>query len=184
MIPSNEELMAHVSSGDRGAFALLYDRLSPRVFGLSLHFLGIHADAEDVLQETFLQVWDQAHRFEPARCTAAGWVLMIARSRALDRLRHRQRTVPGSLPDDLPSSNVVLGSDVDRQDSARPITDALNELPLDQREAICLAFYSGLTHEQIAARLGLPLGTVKTRIRLGMTRLRDKLIFRTKATDE
>jgi RNA polymerase sigma-70 factor (ECF subfamily) len=182
MKPSNEELLGKVAGGDRQAFSLLYDRLAPRAFGLCLHFLRIHADAEDVLQETFLQVWDQASKFDPSRCAAAGWVLMIARSRALDRLRRRQ--MPAPLPESLPASDASRGAELELRESLKSIADVLVDLPAEQIEVIRLAFYVGLTHEKIATRLGLPLGTVKTRIRLGMIRLRERLNSSNKATDE
>lgn len=172
--PSDQELMTRVAARDRDAFAELYDRFAPQVFGLALHFLNIHGDAEDVLQETFLQVWDQAHRFDPARSPPDGWVLMIARSRAVDRLRQRPAAGPVSdVPD--PSASGRTGAEQERREEAGRVSAALETLPEEQRTAIRLAFFGGMTHEQIAGRLGVPLGTVKTRIRLGMLRLRDRL---------
>ena len=173
MTASDEELMARVAARDREAFAALYDRFSPRVFGLAIHFLKIQADSEDVLQETFLQLWNQAHRFDPARCPVDGWVLMIARSRAVDRLR-RQRPIPSNDFATAAAGHEPI-EDLERQDEAGRVATALDHLPAEQKEVIRLAFFGGLTHDQIARRLELPLGTVKTRIRLGMNRLRDRL---------
>jgi RNA polymerase sigma-70 factor (ECF subfamily) len=177
MAACDVELMRRVAARDRAAFAELYDRLAPRAFGLVLHLLRNQTDAEDVLQEAFLKVWDLAPRYDPARCPPDGWVLMIARSRALDKLRRRRQTAdecPEPAADDAP------GRELERRETAERIAAALAGL---QAEAVRLAFYGGLTHEQIAGRLGLPLGTVKTRIRLGMVRLRDRLVPTTQVTD-
>jgi RNA polymerase sigma-70 factor (ECF subfamily) len=174
-IPSDAEFIARVATRDRDAFAALYDRFSPKLFGLILHFLKIQDDAEEVLQEVFIQMWDQAGRFDPARSTVEAWLVMIARSRALDRLRRKSNTVPLSFDiaglelDGSPLSNL------ERSDEAWRVLQGLKALPPDQSEAIQLAFYGGLTHNQIAQQLGIPVGTVKTRIRLGMIRLRTLL---------
>lgn len=173
MTPTDHELMAGTASGDRQAFSALYDRLAPRVYGLVLHVLRNQPDAEDVLQETFFQVWSNAARYDPQKCPPEGWVLMIARCRALDRLRRRRATQPA--PDDLPDAATQPDSPLERQEDAAVVNAALAFLPHEQREAIRLAFYEGYTHDQISRRLGLPLGTVKTRIRLGIIRLRDRL---------
>jgi RNA polymerase sigma-70 factor (ECF subfamily) len=172
MTPTDHELMAGTAAGDRRAFSTLYDRLSPRVYGLILHVLRNQPDAEDVLQETFFQVWTNAARYDPQKCPPEGWVLMIARCRALDRLRRRRASQPA--PDDLPDA-APPDSPLERQEDATAVNSALAHLPGEQREAIRLAFYEGFTHDQISRRLGLPLGTVKTRIRLGIIRLRDRL---------
>lgn len=177
MAPTDLELMAGTASGDQQAFSLLYDRLAPRVFGLVLHVLRNQTDAEDVLQETFLQVWRRAATFDPARCPLDGWVLMMARCRALDRLRRRKDAPPA--PDDVPADAEHPARDLERAEDAIQVTAALACLPAEQREAIRLAFYGGFTHDQISRRLGLPLGTVKTRIRLGMIRLRTCLAAKT-----
>jgi RNA polymerase sigma-70 factor (ECF subfamily) len=169
---SDVELLGRVAGRDRGAFAALYDRLAPRVLGLALHLLRNHPDAEDVLQETFLQVWDRAGRFDPARCPADAWVLMIARCRAIDRLRRRRDAAP--VPDELAAATAGPARELERAEAAARVSAAGAGLPAAQREAVGLAFFAGLTHGQIARRLGLPLGTVKTRIRLGVLRLRDR----------
>lgn len=157
---------------DSVAFAVLYDRLAPRVFGLIGRILRNHTDAEDVLQETFLQVWNQAERFDRARSVPLGWVLMIARSRATDRLRRLPAPQSDTPLEPLADTDPVLGAVA--SEMAGRMTVALAGLPLEQAELLRLAFYEGWTHERIAARLGLPLGTVKTRIRLGMARLRNR----------
>lgn len=184
MTVTDDDLMARTAAGDRDAFAALYDRLAPRAFGLILQLVRIHTDAEDVLQETFLQVWHQAARFDRTKCPPDGWVLMIARCRAVDKLRRRREAVAS--PADAPAPTEDPGLDLERAETAEKVAAALAHLPDDQQAVIRLAFYAGLTHEEIARRLGLPLGTVKTRIRLGLIRLRDrlgsdKLVYRTKA---
>jgi RNA polymerase sigma-70 factor (ECF subfamily) len=177
MAPTDHELMAGTASGDREAFSQLYDRLAPRVYGLVLHVLRNQTDAEDVLQETFFQVWRSADKYDPARCPLDGWVLMMARCRALDRLRRRKDAPPA--PDDLPADTDHPARDLERAEDATRVTAALACLPAEQRDAIRLAFYGGYTHDQISRRLGLTLGTVKTRIRLGMIRLRTCLAEKT-----
>ena len=174
MTDPTPELLGRVARHrDRTAFAAVYDRLSPRVYGFVLKLLGNRTDADDVLQETFLQVWNQAERFDPARASPDGWVLMIARSRAADRLRKRLGSKIQGGPADEPADTTPPGERLERAEDARKVGAALARIPPDQGDLIRMAFYDGLTHEQIARRLGLPLGTVKTRIRLGMLRLRD-----------
>lgn len=168
---SDHELISRVANRDREAFAALYDRLAGRAFGLILKVLRNRTDAEDVLQEAFLQVWNQADRFDADRAAPDVWVFLIARSRAVDRLRRRTLTT-----DDIPEIATFHdpGDDLARCELGSQVSSALKCLPADQREPIQLAFFQGLTHEQIAATLAVPLGTVKTRIRLGMARLRDR----------
>jgi RNA polymerase sigma-70 factor (ECF subfamily) len=172
MAKSEEHLISRIAAGDRDAFAELYDRYSSRLFGLILRLLRNRTESEDVLQEVFLQVWAQATRFESSRSSLDVWLLMIARSRGLDRLRRRTVPVVSELPE--PATTDDPGCDAENAEQAEQIRTALGQLPADQREPICLAFFEGLTHEQIALRLNVPLGTVKTRIRLGMIRLRDR----------
>jgi len=170
---TDTDLIGRIADGrDVAAFAALYDRLAPLAFGLLLRVLRNRPDAEDVLQETFLQVWHQAERFDPARSVPLGWVLMIARSRATDRLRRRPPPACESMPDVSTAGDPTVG--LQASETAGRISAALGRLPPEQALPIRLAFYEGLTHERIAARLGIPLGTVKTRIRLGMARLRDR----------
>jgi RNA polymerase sigma-70 factor (ECF subfamily) len=170
---SDDELMRAVAAGDREAFAALYDRHAPAVFGLLRTMLPGHGEAEDVLQEAFLQAWRQADRYDSTRSTPVGWLVMMARSRALDFLRHR----PPILTSDPPDRPVVsdVDSRLDRNESAAAVHRALGQLADDQQIAIRLAFFGGLTYEQVAGRLGVPAGTAKTRIRLGLMKLRKAL---------
>ena len=173
-MPDTPELLARVARDrERSAFAAVYDRLAPRAYGFLLKLLGNRSDADDVLQETFLQVWNQAGRFDPSRASPDGWVLMIARSRAGDRLRKRATAKTVGEPATEPTTTADPGEQLETADSAGRVSAALARIPPEQGELIRLAFYDGLTHEQIARTLGLPLGTVKTRIRLGMMRLRE-----------
>jgi RNA polymerase sigma-70 factor (ECF subfamily) len=170
---TDADLIARIASDrDAAAFAALYDRLGPRVFGLLLKVLRNRADAEDVLQEAFLQVWNQAARFDPARSVPLGWVLMIARSRATDRLRKKSAVTAESPPEVPHTPDPAAG--LQATETAGRMGAALESLPADQAGPIRLAFFDGLTHEGIAVKLGIPLGTVKTRIRLGMARLRER----------
>jgi RNA polymerase sigma-70 factor, ECF subfamily len=170
---SDAELLKAVAAGDREAFAAFYDRHSATAFGLLKKLLREASDAEDVLQETFLQVWRQAGRFDPERSSPLGWLVMIARSRALDRLRRHPVPTTSELPDQpvIPEAEAA----VEFQESQGAIVFALAQLPVEQQIAIQMAFFGGLTYEQVAERQGIPVGTAKTRIRLGMMKLRKLL---------
>ena len=183
MVASASELIVRIArQRDHDAFAAFYDTLSSRVYGFLLRLLRNRSDADDVLQETFLQVWNQAGRFDPARANADGWVLMIARSRASDRLRKRAGT--GTELAGEPAEQHDPAERLERDDDATRVGVALNHLPAEQRDLIRLSFFDGLTHEQIARARNLPLGTVKTRIRLGMIRLRDRCLMRSTGESE
>lgn len=169
----DEQLLARAAQGDREAFAEFYGRHAPRVLGLLMTMLGRRAEAEDVCQEAFLQAWRQAARFDADRSPGLAWLLVIARSRALDSLRRRR--AQDSAPRGGEREAPVADTDFELADTATPARTALARLPEEQRSVIALAFYGGLTHEQIARQQGLPIGTVKTRIRRGMIALREFL---------
>jgi RNA polymerase sigma-70 factor, ECF subfamily len=173
--------LARAASGDGAALGALYDRHARGVYSLALRVLGVEADAEDVVQEVFAQAWRQASRYDEARGTVAAWLLIMTRTRAIDRLRARQARPDSAnaTPDevwDLRAAPTVDPAEAiaAEQDAAR-VREALAELPLMQRLALELAYFEGLTQSQIAARLEEPLGTVKTRIRVGLLKLRDAL---------
>lgn len=142
--------------------------------------MGRREIGEELLQETFLQAWNEAGRYRPERATPRGWLLMMARSRAIDRLRsrgaraRREESVGRELAG-TGSVDPVGTAELERQEVARRVQGALQGLPAEQRQAIELAFYEGLSHARVAARLGQPLGTVKSRILLGMVKLRQAL---------
>lgn len=165
-------LMQRIAARERDAFALFYDRHSPRIFGLLLRLLRSRDDAEDVLQESFFQIWERGDAYDSARAQPFGWLVLVARSRALDRLRRRRReAVSIDQPDSLSQATTPdAGAAVDAEWVSGP---GIRQLPKDQAVAIGLAFFEGLTHEQIAARLAAPLGTIKTRIRAGLKQLRE-----------
>ncbi len=171
--------MRSVASGDGDALACLFDLYSPVALGLLSRMLGCRAEAEEVLQETFLQVWRRADRYDEARSTPRGWILVLARSRALDRLR--QQNAWRRHEDQVVTENqAVLAHPegvkrLEAEEQASRLDLALRLLTPSQRECIELAFFAGLTHTEIAERLEAPLGTVKSRILLGMNKLRDAL---------
>jgi RNA polymerase sigma-70 factor (ECF subfamily) len=167
------DLLTAVAAGDADAFGAFYDRHAPRVLGFVRRLVADDGDAEDVLQETFWQVWRRSGDFDAVRGTPLAWLVLIARSRALDRLR---RTKKGAtpLPEDSLKSPDTPGY-VELAETREQVDAALARIPGEQADAIRLAFYGGLTHEQVAQRLQAPLGTVKTRIRLGLQRLRSLL---------
>jgi RNA polymerase sigma-70 factor, ECF subfamily len=171
MLPTDSELISAIAARDSAAFADFYDRFSSRVYGLIFHIVRNRTDADDVLQETFWQVWRQAERFSAYRASVETWVLMLARSRAVDQLRKRRDTVSDALPERATDAINYA----ENTDESRRVQLLLNDLPQEQEQLIRLAFFEGLTHEQIATQLAIPLGTVKTRIRTGLHRMRDRL---------
>ena len=174
------ESLRRFASGDQGAAAGLYDRHARALYSLILRIVGDEGEAEDVLQEVFVQAFRQAGRYDSSRGAVAAWLLMMARSRAIDRVRARRARVEGrtgevTVLNDLPDSQPDASSAMLDEEQTRLVREALAGLPLLQRMAIELAYYEGLSHTEIAERLEQPLGTVKTRIRLGLLKLRDVL---------
>jgi RNA polymerase sigma-70 factor (ECF subfamily) len=168
-----------MAAGDQSALATLYDTTSRLVFGLVLRILTDRATAEEVLLDIYTQVWRQAGAYDNKRGAPLAWLMTIARSRAIDRLRSGRHEQQSKEPLD---SVGELSANTENPEEATAISErrtlvrsALESLSPEQREVIELAYYSGLSHSEIAARLGQPLGTVKTRTRLGMIKLREVL---------
>ena len=169
------DLVQRLAAGDRDAVAELYDRHAARVLGLAYRIVRNSGDAEDVVQEVFSQAWRTAPNYQPARGTVAGWLLMMARTRAIDRLRSRQarRDTAGDPDlDAIPSASAPVPDQLIADQEAARVRDALLALPSDQKTALELAYFEGLTQTEIAERLQTPLGTVKTRIRTALASLR------------
>jgi len=167
-------LMKKVAGGDRRAFLSLYDKYAPKVYGLALRVLGDRMTAEEITQDAFVRMWTRAATFDPKRGRLSSWLLTITRRLALDRIRFESRrpmasdySNPGTAPENVPDP-------ASETEEARWATlkFALNTLPEEQRLVIELAFYYGMSHSQIAEYQATPLGTVKTRLRLGMKKLR------------
>jgi RNA polymerase sigma-70 factor (ECF subfamily) len=178
--PHDEELMRQVAGGSAEALGLLHRRFARLIFRLAAPTLD-RAAAEDLVQDVFLAVWRNAGRFDPERGTVRAWVLQIAHFRLLNELRRRSRQ-PEIVPDPeglalagFPAGGPGPAEMAWQQHRRAVLQSALDELPPSQREALDLAFLGDLTHEQVAAKLGLPLGTAKTRIRAGLQRLRGTL---------
>ncbi|HEU4684630.1 MAG TPA: sigma-70 family RNA polymerase sigma factor [Nitrospira sp.] len=174
-------LLARIVKGDQQAFSQLYDHTSTLLYTLALRILGSREEADELLQDVYLEVWRKIARYDVGRGTPIAWLITLTRSRAIDRLRARaarghQETT--SL-DDHPSRARDLGpspfeTQAD-QELRMAVATAIAGLPPAQQQAIELAYYEGLSHMEIAARLNQPLGTVKTRIKLGMSKLRESL---------
>src|SRR5678809_850540 len=159
--------LQRIVSGDQAAAARLYDRHARPLYSLILRILGNETEAEDVLQEVFAQAFRQASRYDARRGAVAAWLLTIARSRAIDRLRARRTRVEArgagiEIIDDMPAVQVDAASAMLDEERSRLVREALLGLPLLQRMAIELAYFEGLSHAEIAARLEQPLGTIKT----------------------
>ena len=173
MSTDDQELVRAAAGGDTAAFAELYDRHASRVFGVLTRMLRRSAEAEDALQETFLRAWKSLDRYDAERCSVGGWLCLIARSRAIDLLRQRRALGGADEVERSPTDDPATTDVVEEEERGNAVASAVERLPEAQRRLIRLAFFDGLTHEEIAARTGEPLGTVKSRIRLGMNRLRD-----------
>ena len=176
--PSIEDLLLRCAQGDRDAFAVLYDRTSPRVFGLVKRLLRDHAQSEEVTQEVYLEIWQTATRYEPAKGGGIGWMLTMAHRRAVDRVRasqaSRDRDARVGIRDYAREFDSVAERVEIVLESSR-VKVALGRLTELQREAVVLAYFGGYSHSEVAALLRIPIGTVKTRLRDGMIRLRDEL---------
>lgn len=175
---SQADLLRRIAAQDRQALAELYDELAGLLFAASLRIVGDPSEAEEVMQDVFVQIWERAETFDPALGTPTSWATRIARNRSIDRLRSRQRRARAL--DEL--ENLVaaeLSESPAREELSRDeqsaVRSALNGLPTDQRQSIELAFFGGLSHGEIAELLKQPLGTVKARIRRGMLKLKDTL---------
>jgi RNA polymerase sigma-70 factor (ECF subfamily) len=163
-------LIARLRAGDQTAMADLYDRYSGVVYGVALRVLANTTAAEDVVQEVFLQLWRNPQAFDADRGRLAPWLAVIARNRAIDHLRKRP------LEDDIDELPISTGVDLEdeaaRKLAIERVRGVLTQLPQDQRKALEMAFFEGMTHSEIAGKTGEPLGTVKTRIRTGLLALR------------
>ncbi len=178
----DREAVKQLAGGDHAAIAELYDRHARLLYSLAFRIVRGQADAEDVLQEVFAQVWRQAARYDTSRGTVIGWLVTLTRSRAIDRLR-RGRLQPQTLDDESAAQavpDVAAGADVQlvTSEQASQVRAALEALPDAQRVPLELAYYEGLTQSEIAGRLAVPLGTVKTRMRQALLRLREALAGR------
>ncbi|HEX2328959.1 MAG TPA: sigma-70 family RNA polymerase sigma factor [Candidatus Angelobacter sp.] len=163
-------LLARIHAGDESAMAELYDRYSGIVYGVALRVLGSTASAEDLLQEVFLQLWRNPRAFDAERGRLAPWLAVIARNRAIDMLRRRPMEED---IDELPiSTGVNLEDEAGERMAIDKVRGVLAQLPQEQRKTLEMAFFEGMTHTEISAKLGEPLGTVKTRIRSGLLALR------------
>jgi RNA polymerase sigma-70 factor, ECF subfamily len=172
------ELLNRIQAGDHSALAELYDATSKAVFSLALRIVSERDIAEDVVVEVYSQVWGNAKAYNPQRGTALAWVLTMTRSRAIDVLRSRRHLQNNESIEEAHNLQADVPTPEDMSEAAeqqRLVQRALNGLSVDQRQLIELAYFSDLSHSEIAARVGQPLGTVKTRIRLGMLRLRQLL---------
>jgi RNA polymerase sigma-70 factor (ECF subfamily) len=177
-VTSREDLLSMVASGDKRAFSELYDQMAPRVFGLVRRVLVDEAQSEEVTQEIFLEIWQSASRYSPAKGSAVTWILTMSHRRAVDRIRAsqagRDRDLKVGIRDydrefDQVSETVEISIENER------VKVAMMQLTELQRQAISLAFYQGYTHSEVATILHIPIGTVKTRLRDGMIRLRDAM---------
>ncbi|MGH8896498.1 MAG: ECF RNA polymerase sigma factor SigK [Egibacteraceae bacterium] len=179
MAPTTEELLAQVTKGDQAAFEQLYDRVAGKVYGLIRRVLRDPAQSEEVTQEVLLEIWRSAPRFDSARGTANAWIMTIAHRRAVDRVRSEQssrdRDDQASAREQRTETFDVVAEEVEVRLEHQQVRAALGQLTDLQREAVELAYYGGHTYREVAELLGAPLGTVKTRLRDGLIRLRDAL---------
>jgi len=176
---ADEDLMLLLRDRDARALAVLYDRHGGPAYSLAYRIVGDRQVAEDVTQEAFVSVWRTGSTYRAARGSVRSWILAIVRNRAIDALRRAAARVPLGYDDDRAMEAEPSADETDRdalrRDDARTVRGALNDLPRDQAQVIGLAYFGGFTHSEIAGLLGLPLGTIKGRMRLGLEKLRDSM---------
>jgi RNA polymerase sigma-70 factor (ECF subfamily) len=173
-------LISRIADGDDAAFGLLYERFAASLYGMAFRMMNDAKEAEDVLQEGFTYIWRKAASYDSSRSTPFAWAVMIVRNKAIDRLRVRQRQ---ERLHDRVNTEGAFFQEKDENSADQPtlrergalVRSALQQIPNEQRQALELSFFAGLTHEEIAERLATPLGTIKARIRRGLLRLRDCL---------
>lgn len=179
------QLIRRIAAGDRTAFGELYDRFSRPLYATAVKIVQDASDAQDIVHDAFVVVWDKAADFDSGKGSAFTWLVTLVRNRAIDRVRSRRRRselLAASVPHDLGYEEGQARS-ADHQatmgDDAKAIREAVAALAPEQKQALDLAFFGGLTQEEIARSLGEPLGTVKARIRRGLLKLRDSIALRT-----
>jgi RNA polymerase sigma-70 factor, ECF subfamily len=173
---ADEELMQLVLDGEVRAFEVIFDRHASAAFSLAYRMCGRRAVAEDVVQDAFLSLWRSGTGYDPGRGSVRSWVLSVVHNRAIDAMRRAGAKAGRDVPDEgfaerLPARDAT-DAEVERRDEAVQLRTALDELPPDQRRVIELAYFGGFSHSEIAEMLDLPPGTVKGRMRLGLTKLR------------
>lgn len=173
-------LLAATGAGDERAFIALYDRFSGPLYSFLVKMLRNEEDAEEILQSAFLQAWKKAASYDPQRCAPFTWLVLIARSKAIDRLRQRQRQsriIEAAAAEEVasPAAGDGQGAHVFQNENAAAVGEALRQISAEQRQAIEMAFFKGMSQTEIADSLAEPLGTIKARIRRGLLRLRDYL---------
>jgi RNA polymerase sigma-70 factor, ECF subfamily len=179
---ADARLLRRIAAGDSGALSELYDRFSRPLYSAAVRILGDAAEAQDVVHDVFLTLWEKASVFRPERGNAFSWAATLTRNRAIDRLRTRRRRsemLERSAPSDLgypdEAEQPRAGDAADRGDRAQLVRTAVSSLPEEQQRALELAYFGGLSQQEIAERLSAPLGTVKARMRRGLARLREAL---------
>jgi RNA polymerase sigma factor (sigma-70 family) len=177
-VPGDAALLRDMQQGDQGAVAALYDRYGGVAYGLAVRVTRDATLAEDVVQESFVSVWRQCGRFDPARGNVRSWLLTIVHHKAVDAVRRRTSRAERALPEGPDDPVATYG----RPDQAAELTldaeavrAAVARVPDDQRRTIEMAYFDGLTHVEIAARMGVPVGTVKSRLRIGLQKMREEL---------
>jgi RNA polymerase sigma-70 factor (ECF subfamily) len=163
-----------VASGDRHAFKMVYDRLSMKLLGVAMRILGDKQDAEDVVQDVFVTIWQRAGEFSPGRASAEAWLIAITRNRAIDRVRARgrRRTAPVELIEQHADPGASADRPAEQADAARLVTQALNGLDPRHAAIIRAAWIEGLSYDELSAREGVPVGTLKTWVFRGLRRMR------------
>ena len=177
----DETLIRLIAGSQSDALGELYDRYSRLVFGMARNALGDQGLAEEITQDVFMRIWNKASTYQAVQGKVVSWIAGITRNRAIDVFRHQKSLLDGNslsleeLPLFDPPDSLNVEQEIESKLKERRVQQALFQLPVEQREVLALAYFRGYTHEEAAKALGQPLGTVKTRIRLGMQKLRETL---------